>query len=68
MQYAALFPATDDTLDRILAILSRDADEEVRQVAAEALQRLTGANLTTVAQWRSWMMNRKNLKTREAEK
>lgn len=68
VQYAALFPATDDTLDRILAILTRDTDEEVRQAAAEALQRLTGANLTTAAQWRSWMMNRKNLKAREAEK
>lgn len=68
LQYLALFPASDELLDRILAILSRDSDEEVQQAATEALRRLTGANLTTAAQWRSWMMNRKNLKARQAEK
>ncbi len=66
LQYAGLFPASEDVLGRIVAILAGDSDEEVRLAANESLRLLTGARLSTPAQWRSWMMNRKNLKGAEA--
>lgn len=65
IQYLALFPATDAVLERLVGFLSDDADIDVQSATVDALQRLTGARLTTLGQWRSWMRNRKNLRAPE---
>lgn len=65
IQYLALFPATDPVLERLVAFLAEDTDIDVQGATVDALRRLTGARLTTLGQWRSWMRNRKNLRAAE---
>ncbi|MBI2922286.1 MAG: terpene cyclase/mutase family protein [Planctomycetes bacterium] len=56
----------DDALVEMLAGLIEHPVEEFRRAACDALQRTTGAHLTTPAQWSSWMLNRKNRRAAQA--
>lgn len=65
VSWLGALPEDAELVDMLAALLEHPA-EDLRLAACDALQRTTGARLTTPAQWKSWMLNLKNRRAAQA--